>query len=122
MLSKQILAAFVSTAQHILKAISRLYFGVGSVTLQIIHPAAQFGSIIIINIIIGSIIINHHRHIIIIIIFIIIGSIIITIIIIVTLAERLRRRPAKPMGSPRVGSNPTGVAFYMFLKTFGRRC
>ena len=28
-----------------------------------------------------------------------------------TLAERLRRRPAKPMGSPRVGSNPTGVDF-----------
>ena len=27
-----------------------------------------------------------------------------------TLAERLRRRPAKPMGSPRVGSNPTGAA------------
>ena len=26
-----------------------------------------------------------------------------------TLAECLRRRPAKPMGSPRVGSNPTGV-------------
>ena len=26
-----------------------------------------------------------------------------------TVAERLRRRPAKPMGSPRVGSNPTGV-------------
>ena len=26
-----------------------------------------------------------------------------------TLAERLRRRPAKPMVSPRVGSNPTGV-------------
>ena len=26
-----------------------------------------------------------------------------------TLAERPRRRPAKPMGSPRVGSNPTGV-------------
>ena len=26
-----------------------------------------------------------------------------------TLAERLRRRPAKPMRSPRVGSNPTGV-------------
>ena len=25
-----------------------------------------------------------------------------------TLAERLRRRPAKLMGSPRVGSNPTG--------------
>ncbi len=25
------------------------------------------------------------------------------------LAERLRRRPAKPMGLPRVGSNPTGV-------------
>ena len=29
-----------------------------------------------------------------------------------TLAERLRRRPAKPMGSPRVGSNPTGVVFF----------
>ena len=29
-----------------------------------------------------------------------------------TLAERLRRRPAKPMGSPCVGSNPTGVVFY----------
>ena len=28
-----------------------------------------------------------------------------------TLAERLRRRPAKPMGSPRVGSSPTGVVF-----------
>ena len=28
-----------------------------------------------------------------------------------TLAERLRRRPAKPMWSPRVGSNPTGVDF-----------
>ena len=28
-----------------------------------------------------------------------------------TLAEWLRRRPAKPMGSPRVGSNPTGVDF-----------
>ena len=28
-----------------------------------------------------------------------------------TLAEWLRRRPAKPMGSPCVGSNPTGVAF-----------
>ena len=26
-----------------------------------------------------------------------------------TLAERLRRRPAKPMGSPRMGSDPTGV-------------
>ena len=26
-----------------------------------------------------------------------------------TLAERLRRWPAKPMGSPRVGSSPTGV-------------
>ena len=26
-----------------------------------------------------------------------------------TLAEWLRRRPAKPMGSPRAGSNPTGV-------------
>ena len=29
-----------------------------------------------------------------------------------TLAERLRRRPAKPMGSPRVGSNPTGVDLF----------
>ena len=26
-----------------------------------------------------------------------------------TLAEWLRRRPAKPVGSARVGSNPTGV-------------
>lgn len=32
-----------------------------------------------------------------------------------TLAEWLRRRPAKPMGSPRVGSNPTGVAFAQAL-------
>ena len=31
-----------------------------------------------------------------------------------TLAERLRRRPAKPMGSPRVGSNPTGVVLEKF--------
>ena len=29
-----------------------------------------------------------------------------------TLAERLRRRLAKLMGSPRVGSNPTGVVFF----------
>ena len=28
-----------------------------------------------------------------------------------TLAEWLRRRPAKPVGSARVGSNPTGVEF-----------
>ena len=28
-----------------------------------------------------------------------------------TLAEWLRRRPAKPMGSTRAGSNPAGVAF-----------
>jgi hypothetical protein len=33
-----------------------------------------------------------------------------------TLAERLRRRPAKAMGSPRVGSNPTGVAASMRQK------
>ena len=33
-----------------------------------------------------------------------------------TLAERLRRRPAKPMGSPRVGSNPTGVVFCKIRK------
>merc|ERR1739836_320145 len=30
-----------------------------------------------------------------------------------TLAERLRRRPAKPMGSPCVGSNPTGVVLVL---------
>jgi hypothetical protein len=30
-----------------------------------------------------------------------------------TLAEWLRRRPAKPMGSPRVGSNPTGVGLQL---------
>ena len=28
-----------------------------------------------------------------------------------TLAEWLRRRPAKPMGSPRVGSNPIAVVY-----------
>ena len=42
-----------------------------------------------------------------------------------TLAERLRRRPAKPMGSPRVGSNPTGVdscrEHAIFGKKFGGR-
>ena len=32
-----------------------------------------------------------------------------------TLAEWSRRRPAKPMGSPRVGSNPTGVVFMAFM-------
>ena len=32
-----------------------------------------------------------------------------------TLAERLRRRPAKPMGSPRVGSNPTGVVLRVLI-------
>ena len=31
-----------------------------------------------------------------------------------TLAEWLRRRPAKPVGSARVGSNPTGVAPFRF--------
>ena len=30
-----------------------------------------------------------------------------------TLAEWLRRRPAKPMGSPRVASNPTGVGLQL---------
>ena len=35
-----------------------------------------------------------------------------------TLAEWLRRRPAKPMGSPRVGSNPTGVACLISLSIF----
>ena len=29
-----------------------------------------------------------------------------------TLAEWLRRRPAKPVGSARVGSNPTGVGVF----------
>ena len=38
-----------------------------------------------------------------------------------TLAERLRRRPAKPMGSPRVGSNPTGVAFLAGSHIFRRQ-
>ena len=32
-----------------------------------------------------------------------------------TLAEWSRRRPAKPMGSPRVGSNPTGVDFLLSM-------
>ena len=31
-----------------------------------------------------------------------------------TLAERLRRRPAKPTGSPRVGSNPTGLDLFAY--------
>ena len=31
-----------------------------------------------------------------------------------TLAEWLRRRPAKPVGSARVGSNPTGVVYSSF--------
>ena len=39
-----------------------------------------------------------------------------------TLAERLRRRPAKPMGSPRVGSNPTGVDTCGLLQQWGRFC
>ena len=38
-----------------------------------------------------------------------------------TLAERLRRRPAKPMGSPRVGSNPTGVDSFFFRHNAFRR-
>ena len=32
-----------------------------------------------------------------------------------TLAEWPRRRPAKPMGSPRVASNPRGVALWKLL-------
>ena len=32
-----------------------------------------------------------------------------------TLAEWSRRRPAKPMGSPRVRSNPTGVDFLLSM-------
>ena len=41
-----------------------------------------------------------------------------------TLAEWLRRRPAKPMGSPRVGSNPTGVGLYVRVlrAVLGRCC
>ena len=39
-----------------------------------------------------------------------------------TLAERLRRRPAKPMGSPRVGSNPTGVDTCRLLQQWRRFC
>ena len=38
-----------------------------------------------------------------------------------TLAERLRRRPAKPMGSPRVGSNPTGVEIQLTGQGEGER-
>ena len=37
-----------------------------------------------------------------------------------TLAERLRRRPAKPMGSPRVGSNPTGVVLVLSSSSTSR--
>ena len=37
-----------------------------------------------------------------------------------TLAEWLRRRPAKPMGSPRVGSNPTGVELLKHLPMVGK--
>ena len=37
-----------------------------------------------------------------------------------TLAEWLRRRPAKPMG-PRVGSNPTGVDFVLPVSLRDRR-
>ena len=33
-----------------------------------------------------------------------------------TLAEGLRRRPAKPVGSARVGSNPTGVETTFFFR------
>ena len=32
-----------------------------------------------------------------------------------TLAEWLRRRPAKPMWCPRVGPNPTGVGLYVLV-------
>jgi hypothetical protein len=44
-----------------------------------------------------------------------------------TLAEQSRRRPAKPMGSPRVGSNPTGVVYENmiarpFLPIYVRAC
>jgi hypothetical protein len=35
-----------------------------------------------------------------------------------TLAEWLRRRPAKPMGSPRAGSNPAGVDFLANYDSF----
>ena len=39
-----------------------------------------------------------------------------------TLAERLRRRPAKPMGSPRVGSNPTGVVLHAIEQEMSEAC
>ena len=35
-----------------------------------------------------------------------------------TLAERLRRQPAKPMGSSRVGLNPTGLTKMTTLTSF----
>ena len=35
-----------------------------------------------------------------------------------TLAEWLRRRPAKPLGFARVGSNPTGVVTFSFKILF----
>ena len=35
-----------------------------------------------------------------------------------TLAEWLRRRPAKPMCSARVGSNPTGVVYILFFRVY----
>ena len=35
-----------------------------------------------------------------------------------TVAEWLRRRPAKPLGFARVGSNPTGVVIFLLLKSF----
>ena len=39
-----------------------------------------------------------------------------------TLAEWLRRRPAKSMGFPRVGSNPTGVVLACSLTGAAHRC
>ena len=39
-----------------------------------------------------------------------------------TLAEWLRRRPAKPVGSARVGSNPTGVGFRLSHATGQKLC
>ena len=39
-----------------------------------------------------------------------------------TLAEWLRRRPAKPLGYTRAGSNPAGVEYYFYTKYYPRWC
>ena len=44
-----------------------------------------------------------------------------TLYLIDTVAEWLRRRPAKPMCSARVGSNPIGVECFLFVEG-GQSC